>query len=192
MSKDSLLKKDFKGSDLQRIRNLVKKEYNNKTKILTGYTKEYTVHKEGDIWEENEKKWTIKDGVKQNVTKLDSIKSLARIPLTCPKCNGPLSHHLDIKMYKIHRMCFTCTVQYEDQLKIAGLYEAYEKSMMQENAKSFIKDLEEYIKNSSEESSTFITEQGDVEEWNHNKEKHKENINRKLKEYIEHVNTHVV
>jgi hypothetical protein len=31
-------------------------------------------HKEGDIWEQGGRTWTIRDGIKENVTKLDKLK----------------------------------------------------------------------------------------------------------------------
>ena len=52
MSKESLLKKEFKESDLQRARNLVNKDFTSKTKSQTGYQKKYDFYEEGDIWEE--------------------------------------------------------------------------------------------------------------------------------------------
>ncbi len=39
MAKDSLLKKEFKQSDVQRVRNLVNKDFTSKTKIQSGYAK---------------------------------------------------------------------------------------------------------------------------------------------------------
>ena len=80
MAKDSLLKKEFKQSDVQRVRNLVNKDFTSKTKIQSGYAKTSKRYKEGDIWEEQGKKWTIKNGIKQNVTKLDKAKKAVRIP----------------------------------------------------------------------------------------------------------------
>ena len=82
---ESKLKKEFKESDVQRVRNIVNKDFNSKTKNQTGYQKKYLTHSEGDIWEESGKTWTIKNGLKQNITKLDNFKKSIRIPLACPK-----------------------------------------------------------------------------------------------------------
>ena len=71
---ESLLKKEFKESDLQRARNLANKDYTSKTKLGVGYRKNNKRHKEGDVCESNGKTWTIKNGLKQNITKLDSAK----------------------------------------------------------------------------------------------------------------------
>ena len=47
------LKKEFNKSDVQRIRNIVNKDYTSKTKFQSGYSKNSTLREEGDIWEEN-------------------------------------------------------------------------------------------------------------------------------------------
>jgi hypothetical protein len=39
MSKDSVLKKEFKHRDVERLRNLVQGKYGEKTTMGTGYTK---------------------------------------------------------------------------------------------------------------------------------------------------------
>ena len=44
---------------------LVTKKYGDKTTQSVGYTKVQEFHNEGDIWEEDGRKWTIKNGVKQ-------------------------------------------------------------------------------------------------------------------------------
>ena len=68
---DNILKKEFKKNDVERIRNLVQGKYGEKTGQSVGYQKKIIDRKEGDIWEEDGRKWTIKDGIKQNVTKLE-------------------------------------------------------------------------------------------------------------------------
>jgi len=65
MSKDSLLKKEFRQSDVQRARNLVNKDYTAGTKIQSGYQKTSKRYYEGDIWEDNGKTWTIKNGIRK-------------------------------------------------------------------------------------------------------------------------------
>ena len=42
---ESLLKKDFKESDVQRVRNLVNKDFTSKTKQQVGYQKKYVKYK---------------------------------------------------------------------------------------------------------------------------------------------------
>ena len=189
---ESALKKEFRKSDVQRIRNLVNKDFTSSTKSQTGYKKSTQRHKEGDIWEESGKTWTIKNGIKQNITKLDAAKKALRIPLRRPNCGGPMKHHLAKKMYKIHGFCFDpCTVEMEAKLRDAGLYEQYEKRMMQGNMKVFIKDIEEWAVNLvTETGASFVTEQGDIEEWKANNTKEKEILSN-IKQYIKHLQEHI-
>ena len=192
MNKDSVLKKEFKKQDVARVRNLVNKDYTSATKQQLGYSKTQKRYKEGDVWEENGKKWTIKNNLKQNITKLDAAKKALRLPLSCPNCGGPMKHHLAKKMYKIHGYCFDpCTVEMEAKLRRAGLYEQYEKRMMQGNMKVFIKDIEEWAEGLvTGKVESFVTEQGDVENWSTNTVKQKE-IVKSVKEYTEQLKEHI-
>ena len=84
---DSVLKKEFQKRDVERLRNLVKGKHGDRTTIGIGYSgEEQQSHKEGDVWEEKGKTWTIRDGIKENVTKLDKFKKTS-VPLFCPNCN---------------------------------------------------------------------------------------------------------
>jgi len=192
MNKDSVLKKEFKQEDVQRVRNLVNKDYTAKTKQQSGYKKTSQRYKEGDEWEENGKRWTIKNGIKQSITKLDAAKKALRLPLRCPNCGGPMKHRLAKKMYKIHGFCFDpCTVEMEAKLKDAGLYEQYEKRMMQGNMKVFIKDIEEWAVNLVvNKGESFVTEQGDIEKWKVSNKKEKEILSN-IKGYIKHLQEHI-
>ena len=192
MSNESLLKKEFKHSDVQRVRNIVNKDFTAKTKSQTGYQKAYVAHQEGDIWEENGKQWTIKNGIKQNVTKLDEAKQLLRTPLRCPKCGGPMKHWLAKKMHKIHGFCFDpCTVEFEANLQKAGLYEAYEKKMMSGNIASFAKDIEAWVLESINQDSKSVTEDGTIEDWGGMSNDYKSKIIKDLREYVELLKTHI-
>lgn len=192
MNKDSVLKKEFKKEDVARVRNLVNKDYTASTKQQSGYKKVLARHKEGDVWQENGKEWTIKNGIKQSITKLDAAKKALRLPLRCPNCGGPMKHHLAKKMYKIHGFCFDpCTVEMEAKLRTAGLYDQYEKRMMQGNMKTFIKDVEEWAGALVENvGQSYVTEQGDVEQWNSNNGKQKE-ILETVKQYTKQLQEHI-
>ena len=97
------LKKEFKRKDVERLRNLVTGKYGNKTTIGVGYKKAAEFHEEGDIWEEDGRKWTIKKGIKQNITKLDSAKKAHVMPLLCPECNRIMNHSNHKAFYQIHK-----------------------------------------------------------------------------------------
>lgn len=189
---ESLLKKEFKSKDVNRARNLITKDFSGKTVDGTGYEKAYVAYKEGDIWEENGRTWTIKNGIRQNITKLDAAKKALQMPLKCPKCGGPMRHHLAQKMYKIHGFCFDpCTVEYEAELRKAGLYESYEKNMIQGSLKAFMKDVEEFILDSINTVDTFVTEQGDIEDWNNNTTQRNKQLTEGLKDFLQHAKKHL-
>jgi len=191
MSNESLLKKEFKKSDVERVRNLVNKDFTAGTKQQSGYKKSIKKYVEGDIWEDGGRQWTIENGVKQNITKLDSAKKALRIPLRCPKCGGPMKHHLAKKMYKIHGFCFDpCTVEMEANLRKAGLYDKYEERMMQGNMKAFAYDVEQWAINLVNSKDTFVTEAGDIEDWQSNKSKDKD-ILKNVRQYVSHLTKHI-
>ena len=188
MSNESLLKKEFKQSDVQRVRNLVNKDFTAGTKQQTGYKKSFQFHKEGDVWEESGKTWTIKNGIKQNITKLDTAKKATRVPLTCPKCGGTMKHHLSKKMYKVHGFCFDpCTVEMEANLKKAGLYEDYEKRMMSGNLKAFADDIESWALETLSTSDNFVTEDGTIENWGGMSSKKRDELLEGIKDYAKYI-----
>ena len=188
---ESLLKKEFKSKDVNRARNLITKDYSGKTVDGTGYSKAHVAYKEGDIWEENGRSWTIKNGIRQNITKLDAAKKALQTPLACPKCKGSMKHHLAQKMYKIHKMCFDCVIDYEAELRKAGLYESYEKNMMQGSMKAFARDIEQWVLETVMSTNTFVTEQGDVEDWNSNNKEFETRLTTNLHQYLKHLKAHI-
>lgn len=189
---ESLLKKDFRSRDVERVRNLVKKDFSAKTVDGIGYQKAYVAYGEGDVWEENGRTWTIKDGIRQNITKLDKAKKALQVPLSCPKCGGPMKHWLAQKMYKIHGFCFDpCVVEYEAELRKNGLYEQYEQSMIKGGLRAFLTDVEQWVKDQINSTDTFVTEQGDVEDWNSNRTKTNELLTKNLQEFLQHARKHL-
>jgi hypothetical protein len=151
------------------MRNLITKNYGDKTVTQAGYTKETVEHKEGDVWEENGKQWTIKNGLKQNITRLDNIKKSLIIPLTCPNCSKPMKNDtLNKKMWPIHKMCFDCVITMETKLKREGKFEEYERNMTRKGIETYIKELEEALLElslSTTEDESIVTESGDIEHW---------------------------
>jgi len=184
---DNTLKKEFKHSDVSRIRNLVNKDFTSKTKSQTGYKRTHTSYEEGDTWEESGKKWTIKDGIKQNITKLDSAKKLVKVPYACPKCKEPINSQLSVKVYKINKMCLNCFVAFEAELKRNGLYDNYVKQIKKGNIAKFAKDLEEWADESFDYQNTYVTEQGDIETWDNNNEAVKAKLSKEIKEYLKYL-----
>jgi len=181
---DNILKKEFNEKDVQRVRNLVTKKYGEGVGIQVGYTKEVVDHKENEPWEENGKTWIIKNGIKQNITKLDSFKQLSVIPLLCPDCHNPLKTEYDKKMYRIHKKCLGCVVKYETQLKIEGKYEEYSKSLIQSNINFFLTDYEAFLDEMSKNVNItdIVSEDGTVEKWIGNNRESIEKAKKHLKD----------
>jgi Pyruvate/2-oxoacid:ferredoxin oxidoreductase delta subunit len=163
---ESVLKKEFKEKDVQRLRNLVQGKYGEKTSTSIGYTKEQEFHNEGDVWEEDSRKWTIKNGIKQNVTKLDKAKAQIHLPLFCPECSKVMKHRYDKQFYIQYNRCFNCQVDFETDIRKKGLWEEYEKNIINSDIDNTIINyniwIDEMINDSNE---SYITEAGDVEKW---------------------------
>jgi len=161
-----MLKKEFKEKDVQRLRNLITGKYGNKTQVGVGYSKEEKQYKEGDIWEENGRKWTIKNGVKQNITKLDKAKKYSVLPIFCPSCSQPLLPYRDKAYYNIHKKCLNCVVDFEHELRKAGLFEEYQTRIHNSDIDYFITDFKTWINAKlKEDTSSFISENGEIENW---------------------------
>jgi hypothetical protein len=178
------LKREFSQRDVQRMRNILTNNAGAATGVQLGYNKQSTEHVEGDIWEENGRKWTIKNGLKQTVTKFDELKKLTVLPLLCPKCNKTMKNHdTNKKMYSIHGMCLDCVVKMETQLKIEGKYDNYTSGIMNLNKNQEVDDFEQAIQEwLSQQNESYISEAGDVETWKGGKISDEEI--RSLKEYI--------
>ena len=165
MKNDSVLKKEFKQRDVERLRNLVKGKYGEKTTMGTGYTKAKEFHSEGDIWEEDSRTWTIKNGIKQNITKLDSAKQGVIVPLFCPKCSTAMKPHRDKQWFVINGHCFNCQVDYEFQLRKEGKFEEMQQQVTNDHVDGVTKDFEIWFDEMINTKESFVTEAGDVEKW---------------------------
>jgi hypothetical protein len=185
--RDNVLKKEFNKKDVQRIRNLVQGKHGDKTTQSVGYKKGYIKRKEGEVWEEKGQTWTIKEGIRQNITKLDKAKKSFKTPLFCPECNTLMKKRFDPQYYKIHRMCFDCVIEKEQLLKLEGKWEEYKKNIHNADIDGMITDYTSFMSAALKENNdSFITEAGDVEKWEGgiNKERAKEALNKGI-EYLE-------
>ena len=164
---ESQLQREFDERDLQRMRNIITGNTANATRIQTGYQKKTIERKEGDVWEENGKKWTIKNGLKQTVTKHDKLRELVKMPLKCPECEKAMkANKLNKKMWNIHKKCFDCVIEYETKLKSTGDYEEYAKNIMNANKNTFADDYEAAVKEyETSKPDTYVSEAGDIENW---------------------------
>ena len=166
MSKESVLKKNFQEKDVQRLRNLVQGKYGEKTRSSVGFSTKTEFYYEGDMWEAEGRTWTIKDGIKQNITKFDKAKKYHVMPLLCPCCNKIMKNRNDKPFYNIHKICFNCVIDMEVKLKKEGKWEEYENNIHNSEIDNKIQEYKLWIEEKlSETNTSFVSEDGDVENW---------------------------
>lgn len=162
------MKKGISKNKVQRMRNLVTGDYSNKTSIQSGYgTKSKTTYSEGDTWEERGKTWTIKNGIKQTVTKLDTARAYTKIPLHCPKCSTKMTKEQHKFMYIRFNHCLFCQTKDEQRMRDEGTYDAWKKDMITKNFQKALYKTKEEFKDwlQTRKSKKAITEAGLIEDW---------------------------
>ena len=160
------MNKQFSKSTVQRMRNLITGKTGATTTKQVGFKKAEQVHKEGDIWEEDGRQWTIKDGIKQNITKHDKAKKAHLMPLLCPECNNVMKKRNDKIYYKIHKMCFDCVNIMESRMMRDGTFKEYERKIKNNEIDNMIADFKAFIEYKvSEGSQGYVAENGDIERW---------------------------
>ena len=119
-------------------RKVAEKMNKDASKLVFGWRGEpEPTRKEGDVWEDiNGKKWTVKNGIRQSVTKLDDAKT----PFWCPKCSKPLNHKFDVKFWRLRGHCMDCNVKFETELRRQGKWEEYERKILLRNYIASLKD----------------------------------------------------
>lgn len=162
---DSVLLKEFREKDVRRLRNLFNRKPGDATTTQVGFSIKEVDRNEGDVWEEDGKQWTIKNGIKQTYTKMDGIKKLFTTPMLCPNCNTRMKDRLDKKMYTIHGKCFSCVQSHETQLKLEGKYEEYAKRIMLDNAQTFLEEAKQFAEEIKVQTHEYVTEAGLSEDW---------------------------
>jgi len=184
MNNDNVLRKEFSKKDVERARNLITGNTNARTSQGVGYTKKSEHHKEGDIWSEDGRKWTIKNGIKQNITKMDKFKKMGKIPLFCPECSSLMKKELDKKVYPAYQKCFDCVVDHEAELKKQGKYEDYVTDLRNNHIQGAMDGYKSFMEDRIKQTNAnFVTEAGDVENWKGGISK--EQIQQELQEGIE-------
>lgn len=162
-----MLKKEFNPKDVNRARNLITKKGNQGSNTQSGYKKSTQDYKEGDIWEEKGKKWTIKNGIKQTINKLDNVRKTALMPLFCPSCSGLMNRWQDKKFYGIHRECMDCVIEKEGKIRAQGgdAWEKYVRKFINSKIDMEAEEIETYLYETLKESNSFFSENGELEKW---------------------------
>lgn len=132
---------------------------------VTSEKKAFVQHNEGDVWEESGKTWTIKNGIKKTVSKLESFRKEVITPIACPKCSMKLQSPVHKWAWNTYRMCFNCVVDMEHEIMKAGRLEEYTNALYKANMQSFYGDLEQFITEFSKEKVNVFTEDGTKENW---------------------------
>ena len=165
MGKETVLKKEFQKKDVERLRNLMQGKYGEKTRSSVGFTNPQEFYDEGDVWESDGRTWTIKNGIKQNITKLDKAKKEHNMPLFCPECSK-LMKRVDKPYYNVHKYCLDCHARAEDKLKAEGKYEEHYNKINNKILDGRVEDFKQYVKEKLKESNnSFVSENGEVEKW---------------------------
>jgi hypothetical protein len=140
-------------------------KYGEKTRSSVGFSKSDTFYDEGDIWEADGRSWTIVNGIKQNITKLDKAKKAHNMPLFCPDCKK-LMKRVDKPYYNVHKFCLDCFAKFEDKLKNEDKYQEYYNGINNNVIDGRIEEFKTYVKEQlEEENNSFVSEDGDVENW---------------------------
>lgn len=160
----------------RKINEVLKADEN---RITVGWRPQMVVRNEGDVWEDDDgRKWTVKNGIKQTVTKLDSAKT----PWFCPVCDKSMSHRFDTKFWRLRGKCMDCVVKEETQIRKEGRWKEYEESIMKANYISAIKDRIEELQHHHDTLSEPEIIHADetrilmVERWNVDLDKIKNDI----------------
>lgn len=163
---ESNLKKEFSKRDVTRMRNIISGDAGAATQLQAGWEKDKKTYEEGDVWEDSGKRWTIKNGIKQTVTKLDEIKRLVVLPLSCPDCGQLMKvDEYNKKMWAIHKKCFDCVVKNETEIKRQGKWHEYVSNIMNSSKNAELTDLEVALEEWMTDKETFVSEAGEVEKW---------------------------
>lgn len=160
-----MLKKEFQKKDVERMRNLISGNKSARTSTGIGYDKAQGFHDEGDTWEEDGRNWTIKDGIKQNVTILDKAREKMIVPLFCPKCTHLMKGQNDKLFYLQYNRCFECQIQFETKLKGEGKWKEYETSIINSDIDNFTKEYEGWFDDHLEQGYDSVSENGSIDKW---------------------------
>jgi len=125
---------------------------------------------EGETWTDSDgKKWEMKNGFPQSITKLDGAKT----PWWCPECGLPLNNRLHMKMFRKKGKCHRCVVEEETKMRMDGTYKDYEDKNLLLNKMAYFRDrvieLAYYLENlHSQEFQIYNEDLGTlvmVEKW---------------------------
>jgi len=119
-----------------------------------------------------------------------SYMRVPKMPEVCPECGKSSKHFLHIKFIRLRKKCFDCIIKDENQIRLRGEWEEYEKWKVMENQLSYFKDVrdetDDYLRNGLKKQLEFVREDGNIERWdNPHYEKERIFIEDKYKQLLE-------
>jgi hypothetical protein len=133
--------------------------------------------KEGERWEEDGKLWTIQNGIKQSISKVQDAKR----PWFCPQCDKIMRSRLDDRMWILKGTCHDCVVKKETQMRLDGTWERYEKERIVSNQLAYVKDKIAEVESWKDVANPAIHFQdGTYEVWDVGVDKLKADIDKEL------------
>jgi len=147
---------------------------------------------EGDRWYDDDGDvWEMGAGGPIKRSFFDDI----RTPLFCPECKKMMNGKFDVKFWRMRRKCFDCVQDEETKMKVNGTYELYEKYVMLENKKSWLRDIKDGLREFEEEFSSgfeqVVNSSGDLSEWGGFEDEEVDEMMENAQEFIEEFEDHV-
>jgi hypothetical protein len=151
-------------------------EYENNTKIsFSGADKEIIKRKVGEKWTDgNDKSWEQTEGGKVQTSELGDIMAEARAYLdklnTCKsdKCKTIKIGRVDKKLISKTGYCLHCLTIQESQIKVDGLWDAYEDYKIFSNMIAHGNDIVAQFKQAyrdAKQTYEVVQEDGKIEKW---------------------------
>ena len=141
---------------------------------------EYT-DSEGTIWTRDEA------GFLKNKTNFIGKYTM---PMFCPEddCGRIMKGRADDRMWILRGKCHHCVIDEEAKIRQAGKWEEYQQSIVEGNAKAWVKDMEvlakDWMGEQSREQVQFIMNgEGELETWDtkNSEDKGLKNLNKSIK-----------
>jgi hypothetical protein len=148
---------------------------------------------EGDKWygPDGEKVWEMGRGGPMKVSQFDDI----RMPMFCPECNGIMNGKYDRKFWRLRGMCMDCWQDIETEMRVNGTYELFEKWVMVENKKSWLRDIKEGIAEFEEKMrgsfEQVVNSSGDTVEFDGLEDGEVDEMIENAKEFISNFEDHI-
>ena len=136
-------------SNIEKIKSMINRVHT--PKVQTGYKqKSITQRSEGEIWEERGKKWTLKEGKRQQITKVPG-----RGWDKCTGCDKLILKKRDQDTFNRMNRCYSCQINFEVDLKATGKWKDWVIQQEEQRWKTIDGELKQILKEMSQEDSPF-------------------------------------